>query len=274
MDRFVDVPGGRLFVRSDGQGPPLLLVHASIADLRSWDPIVAGLVSAGFRVIRYDQRGSGRSSTEAVSYSSRDDLLAVLDALGAGRAALVGNSAGGQVSLDTAIERPDRIVAVVGLGTGLSGFEAPLMPEEDELISEMERLEEAEPPDVEAIVDLDLRVWVAGPGQPLERVPAELVTAVAEMDRGANDPTRGRARPIRLSPPAAVRLAELRCPVLAVAGSLDLSDVAKTALHLEANAPRARAIILPDVAHMIAMERPEEVVRLVSAFLGPLRPWS
>jgi 3-oxoadipate enol-lactonase len=274
MERFSDVPGGRLFAIDEGDGPPIVLIHASIADLRSWDDVVPGLLGAGFRAVRYDLRDSGRSQTEDVAFSSRADLVAVLDGLGIGRAALVGNSVGGQIAIDTAIEHPERVVAVVGVGAGLGGFEVPLTPEEDVLIAEMERLAEADEPDVEAIVALDLQVWVAGPGQPLSRVAAGLRDRMAEMDRAANDPGRVRGRPIRLQPPANDRLEELRCPVLAVAGSLDLSDVAPTALHLEANAPRARAVILPDVAHMIGMERPAQLVHLVSTFLGPLRPWT
>jgi pimeloyl-ACP methyl ester carboxylesterase len=58
-----------------------------------------------------------------------------------------------------------------------------------------------------------------------------------------------------------------------VAGLLDVSDVAETALHLEANAPNARAVLLPDVAHMVGMERPAELAEIVLEFLGPLRPW-
>ena len=53
-----------------------------------------------------------------------------------------------------------------------------------------------------------------------------------------------------------------------------LDDVAETALHLSEHAPNARAVLLPDVAHMIAMERPAELAALVTEFLDPLRPWS
>jgi 3-oxoadipate enol-lactonase len=87
----VAVPGGSLHVVEDGAGPPILLVHAGVADLRAWDAMVAPLVAAGYRVIRYDARGYGRSTTEDVAFSPRDDLRAVMDARGADRAALVGN---------------------------------------------------------------------------------------------------------------------------------------------------------------------------------------
>ena len=136
MERFIDVPGGRLFVVDEGGGPPVVLLHAGIVDLRAWDAFVPHLVAGGYRAVRYDARGWGRSTTEEVDYSNRADLVAVLDALGIGRAALVGNSRGGQIAFDTAVEFPDRVVAVVGVGAGLGGFEGQATPEELALFEE------------------------------------------------------------------------------------------------------------------------------------------
>jgi len=273
MERFVDVPGGRLLVVDEGGGPPVVLVHAGIVNLRSWDAFVPHLVEAGFRVVRYDTRGWGRSTTEDVAYSNRADLVAVLDALGFARAALVGNSRGGQIAFDTAVEFPDRIVAVVGIGAGLGGFEGHPTAEETALFDEMERLEEAEPHDLEAIVAINTRLWVDGPGQLAGRAPAWIAGHVRETSRLLAEPGHVFGRPVVLKPPAAERLADLRCPVLAVAGALDVSDVAETALHLQEHAPIAREVVLPDAAHLIAMERPDELAGLIVDFLEPLRPW-
>ncbi len=105
-ERFVDVAGCRLFTVDEGDGPPIVLLHAGVADLRSWDALAPLLVAAGYRVVRYDARGFGRSPTEDVEFSHRADLLAVMDALGIGRTVLVGNSRGGVLAFDTAIETP------------------------------------------------------------------------------------------------------------------------------------------------------------------------
>jgi 3-oxoadipate enol-lactonase len=274
MELLVDMPGGRLFIVDEGFGPPVVLLHAGIADLRAWDALVPHLIAAGHRAVRYDARGWGRSTTDDVDYSNRADVVAVLDALGIGRAALVGNSRGGQIAFDTAIEFPDRVVAVVGVGAGLGGFEGHLTPDELALLDEMERLEEAEPKDADAIAEINVRIWVDGPGQPAGRGPAWIATHVRETCLVLSAPGHVFGRPIRLHPPAAERLADLRCPVLAVAGALDVSDVAETAEHLAAQAPNARAVILPDVAHLVGMERPAELAALVAGFLEPLRPWA
>jgi pimeloyl-ACP methyl ester carboxylesterase len=273
---FLPVPGGRLHVVDEGdpENPAVVLLHAGIADLRAWDAIVPHLTDAGYRVVRYDTRGYGRSTAEDVPFSNRADVLAVLDALGIVQAVLVGNSRGGQIAFDTAIEFPDRVVGVVGVAAGFGGFEGQPTPEELALFDEMDRLESADPPDPDAIVDIDLRVWVDGPGQPTDRVPAALRDKVGLMDRPQYLPGHVYGQPVPLEPNANDRIAELRQPVLAVAGELDVSDVAQTARHLEANAPRARAIVWPDVAHMIGMEVPDRLAAEIVGFLAVLPRWS
>jgi pimeloyl-ACP methyl ester carboxylesterase len=276
IETTVQAPGARLFVMDEGVGsdPPIVLLHAGIADLRSWDALVPLLTAAGYRVIRYDTRGAGRTVSEPVPFSRVDDLFAVMDGLGIGRAPLVGNSMGGSTAFDAAISRPDRIVAVVAVAAGLGGFDGGSTPLEDELFAEMDRRDSAVPPDPEAIADIDIRVWVDGPGQPADRVPAWIRDLVRDMDTVGYGPGHETGDVIRLDPPAAERLSELRCPVLAVAGSLDVSEVAATARHLAANAPDARAVVWDDVAHMIGMEQPDRLVASIVDFLAPLARWS
>ncbi len=273
MERFIDVPGGRLFAVCDGTGPPIVLIHAAIADHRAWDAMVPGLVDAGFRVIRYDYRSFGRSTTDDVEFSDRTDLLAVLDAFGITRAALVGNSRGGQIAISCAIEFPDRVAAVVGVGSGLGGFEGELTPAEAALFEEGDRLEAAGAFDRAAMVELEMGVWVDGPGQPADRVDPAVREAARMMAWALYEPGRVMGRPTRLDPPANDRLSELRCPVLAVAGALDVSVMVQSARRLESAAVNARAVVWPDVAHMIGMEAPDRLNALIVEFLEPLRPW-
>ncbi len=273
---FVPVHGGRLHTVDEGDpsDPPIILLHAGIADLRAWDDMVQPLATEGYRVVRYDARGFGRSTTEDVEYSNRADLIAVLDALGIDRAVLVGNSRGGQIAFDTAIESPGRVAAVVGVGAGLGGFDGDSTPDEMALFERMDALQEAEPVDPGAIADIDVRIWVDGPLQPETRVPSAIREKVRLMDAPQYAPDNVRGRPIPLDPPAAARLSDLRCPVLAIAGELDATSVAQTARHLETNAPDARAVIIPNTAHMIGMEIPDRLAALIAEFLAPLPRWS
>jgi 3-oxoadipate enol-lactonase len=276
----VAAPGATLHVIDEGASdrPPILLLHAGIADSRAWDALAPRLVEAGYRVVRYDRRGFGRTVTEDVEFSNRADLLAVLDALGIGRAVLVGNSQGGQIAFDAAIEHPERVAAVVGVGAGLGGFEGDVTDDEIALFDRSEALEErldaGETDVLDEVLELDVAMWVDGPGQPTDRVPVDIRDLVRAMDREHYDPARVQGRPIPLRPPAAERLADLRAPVLAVAGALDVGEVVATAHHLAAELDQATAVVWPDVAHMIGMEAPDRLAGLIVDFLAPLPRWS
>jgi 3-oxoadipate enol-lactonase len=272
IETFIDVPGGRLRVLTEGEGPPILLVHSAIVDMRSWDAVVPHLVAAGYRVIRYDVRGYGASTAEDIDFSNRADVLAVLDRVGAAQAAVVGNSRGAMIALDTVLESPDRFVAFVWVGGGIGGFDGGATPEEITLYEEGDALESAG--DAVGMADLDIRAWVDGIGQPPTRVPTSIREAVREMDLPLVEPGRVFGKPIPLDPPANERLGSVRVPTLTVVGALDSSGTRASAARLAETVLSGRLITIPDVAHLIGMEVPAELAALIVEFLAPLPRWT
>jgi 3-oxoadipate enol-lactonase len=272
LDTMIDVPGARLRVMADGEGPPILLVHSAIVDMRSWDALIQPLVAAGHRVIRYDIRGYGSSTAEDVEFSNRADVLAVLDAVGAGRVAIVGNSRGAMIALDTILESPERFAAFAWVGGGIGGFDGGATPEEIVLYEEGDALEAAG--DADGMADLDVRAWVDGIGQSPSRVPAALREAVLEMDRPLVEPGRIFGKPIPLAPAANERLDEIHVPTIVVVGALDTSGTRASAARLAAAVPGARLETIPDVAHLIGMEAPDRLAELIVEHLAPLPRWS
>jgi pimeloyl-ACP methyl ester carboxylesterase len=267
----VPVPGGRLHAVAEGEGPPIVLLHAWVADLRAWDPVVPLLVDAGYRAVRFDARGFGSSTTEDVELSHQADLRAVLDAFEIRRAALVGNSRGARTALDTVLETPERAVALTWVGGGIGGFEGGETPEETAIGERIEAIEKAG--DLDGLAELEVQLWVDGPGQPPGRAAHWIREAVREMNRPLLDPEHVWGRPIALDPPANDRLAEIRIPVLAVVGALDTSATLAAAVRLEESVAGARRVVVPDVAHMVGMEVPEQLAGLILDQVRPLGGW-
>jgi non-heme chloroperoxidase len=91
--------GTRLYAKSWGDGPPVVLIHGWPLSGDSWDPISHALAEEGFRAIAYDRRGFGRSDQPSDGYdydTFADDLADVMAAMNASDgAALVGFSMGG-----------------------------------------------------------------------------------------------------------------------------------------------------------------------------------
>ena len=108
------VNGVVLHYEERGSGPPLLLVHGTGTYADIWSPVLDGLARA-YRVIAYDRRGFARSSPAprgGLAEHARD-AAALLNALGASPATVVGWSGGGVFALDLAASFPDCVAALV-----------------------------------------------------------------------------------------------------------------------------------------------------------------
>ena len=108
---FAHRPDARIWWDQSGTGDPILLImgHAYGADM--WHRTAPEL-AASYRVIRFDNRGAGRSSDPPGPYSvplMAEDALAVLDAASAASAHVYGVSLGGAVALQLALDHPGRV---------------------------------------------------------------------------------------------------------------------------------------------------------------------
>lgn len=159
---------------------------------------------------------------------------------------------------------------MVAIGSIVPDWWPGMTPEEETVEAELDRIGESR--DLDALADAEVCVWVDGPGQPTDRVPADIRELVREMDRAIMDDEE-YGPPIPLEPPAAEQLDRLTMPVLAVCGQLDFSYHIKSAEYLGTNAPHGRAVIMPGVAHMVGLEAPEELGTLITEFLAPLPRW-
>src|SRR3954470_4437004 len=263
---YVEFPGSRIYYEVDGDGPALTFVHAGVAHLRMWDAQVEAFKDR-YTVVRYDERGFGKTITEDVPYSNFDDLRRVLDHVGVERTHLVGNSRGGMIGLDFALEYPERVTSLVLVVSGTSGFDND-DPALTPMFEEMDRLWNAK--DYERAVELETQMWTDGPGQPTTRVDPDVRRRMVEWNM-ENARAEQEAEQIqRLDPPAAGRLGEVKIPTLVIWGKLDTSETNAAGEKLAAEIPGAQTHVFPDVAHMVSLEKRAEFNRLLAEFLADI----
>ena len=264
-------PGGRtasgLAFDDEGSGEPIVLVHAGVADRRMWAPLVPAL-AVDHRVIRADARGFGESLPPTGPWAHHTDLLELLDELLIARAHVVGASMGAGVAVEAALARPEAVASGVLVARGGALFaEAPaeLRPVWAAVVDALDR------GDLDGAVEVNLRAWVDGPGRSAETVDPEVRAFVGRMQREAFELPEWDAEAApehELSPPAAGRFAELRCPVLVIVGEEDQPAVIATAERIATEAPDARLAVWPGTAHMLTLERPDAFADVVRAFLA------
>jgi 3-oxoadipate enol-lactonase len=236
-----------------------------------WEPQWETFARA-YRVLRYDLRGFGRSPIGPGRFSHARDLLELLDVHAVDRASLVGVSMGGRVALEVALARPELVTALVLVGSGLPGHDWSGSEEMEAADAEEEAA--LEKGDLDAAVEVALRVWVDGPRRSPEDVDPEVRERVGEMQRRAYElqlPVWETAGEELLVPEVAERLGEIRAPTLVVVGEEDVPDIHAIATRLAREIPGARSGSIADTAHVPSVERPREFDELVLPFLETAR---
>lgn len=257
------VNGAELYYEVSGVGEPLVLVHAGISDSRMWDAQFEPFARR-YRTIRYDMRGFGLSPMVGGPYSHHADLRALLDALDVERASLVGCSMGGGAVIDFALENPQRVEALVLVGSAVGGFEFDEgTPEEwDELVAADGA------GDLERVSELEVRMWVDGP----RRGPDAVDPAVRDLVRGMNfialeNEALQLGEELEPDKPAFSRLSQIQAPTLVLVGEEDRPRTLAASDLLVRELPDARKTVVAGTAHLPNMERPEEFNGLVLNFL-------
>lgn len=243
-----------------GSGPPVLLMHEGIGDRSSWDGLLPEF-AAEFTAIRFDHRGFGDSDDPPEGYSAVGDCLAVLDAAGAERAALIGVSMSGEVALDLALEHPERVEALLLVAATPSGWE----PHQSLLDAYAEAEAHYERGDLDGVNEVEMQIWLDGIGRG-EPVDQAVRARVAAVNRRLLDRQDEMPEPVGLDVPAMERLEELRAPALVVTGPHDQPSVLAGAAHV-AEATGADTAEIAGAAHLPHLERPGEFASVALPFL-------
>jgi pimeloyl-ACP methyl ester carboxylesterase len=268
QESWVVHQSARLPVSEVGTGLPLVFIHAGVADRRSWYDVMA-IVGAGRRAVAYDRRGYGESVYEPETFSPVDDLRAVLDDRGIGRAVLVGCSNGGQIAYEAAFRLPDRVAALVLVDSAPQG--APmgdLGPALEELVAAIDEADEAG--DLDRVNELEAHLWLDGPEAPAGRVTGPPRELFMDMNGRAL-----RAEPVgddESMNETWDRLADVAVPTLVIVGSLDLPHIVDRARTMADVIPDAELMVIDDAAHLPMLEHPTLVATRLLDFTARLAP--
>ncbi|MFF2145371.1 alpha/beta fold hydrolase [Kitasatospora sp. NPDC058190] len=257
---------GLLAYRDEGprEGEALVLLHSVFVDHSQFDNLIPGLVALGYRVVAPDARGHGRSANASGPFRNADDLADLLRHLELRQVALVGVSMGAMIAVDTAIEHPELVRALVVSGRGLG--EPDLTDAWSAGTAERQGAALAAG-DLPGYLDGFLQ-WIAGPARSLDEVDPAIVAHVREMAlrtlmKHTPDEPDHRV-PVE---DLAARAKEIAVPVLAINGALDAPGLLATADELIRAVPDGRTVLLPGVGHYTTQEAPQEFTRVLVDFL-------
>lgn len=264
---FLNVDGHRLFYRSEGTGLPVIGIPGFGGNVREWDEAFAHLRN-DFSLTVVDPLGAGLSDRPwEADYSHPAQarrLFALMDALNIERAHVIGHSWGANIAVHMALIHPERVQRLVLL---TPGFFRPTSFPMAKLLLRVPPIRRAVRVGIHLTNDLERRIATnyVDPG----RAPPDLV----ERWRPAMETPRwadAYILPLRDSGPNDVRhrLTELRMPIQIIFAEEDRVFAPRSQLaRTRAAFPKARIQVIPDAAHHVLIERPDEVYGRVREFL-------
>ena len=276
--KFITVDGVQVHYKTVGEGETvLILLHGFGAGEFTWQEVIVPLSEYGM-VVAYDRPGFGLTErplpgqwTGTNPYSSGfqpELLVGLMDSLGIERAVLVGNSAGGNVAAQTALDYPDRVqglmlvdASIYGHGSAEemveAGLSLPVFQNVGPLIARFATL-------------VGTRFADGAWHEPAKLSPEMRAKYQSQLQADHWDYGFWEAGRVGLPDDLSRRLAELNLPVLVITGDNDFVVPTENSIRLAAELPDARLAILSNCGHVPNEECPSQFLAAVSGYMGDL----
>lgn len=262
------VNGVELVYELHGTGEPLVLIHGAQGD-RSMFFGLTPVFAQRFRVLTFDQRGSGESDKPDMAYSIAllaDDTAALMDHVGFASAHIIGVSMGGMIAQELALRHPHKVRSLV-LGCTTPGG----------------------PRAVRLGGDAFARAYTATPLSPEERGRAlaeaaftkgyierhpEVIAALVEARRHRPLDPEALARRLQAAYTHDTydRLPQIACPTLVITGKDDMLISWENSRLLAERIPGAALVVLAPAGHVFWVEQAEQAQSAILSFLSALPP--
>ncbi|MFC1724449.1 alpha/beta fold hydrolase [candidate division KSB1 bacterium] len=256
---FIDVKDGRIYYETAGKGDVIVLVHDGSLHNATWDGQFLAFAE-NYKVIRYDRRGYGKSTWPETPFSNVEDLNSVFKFFNVEKAAVMGMSAGGGLSIDFTLEYPNKVTALVLVGAVVSGYGYT-----PHFLSRGGRIDATYFPNPEKLINYmfkeDPYTIYFKNKEAKEKALKLMLKNPHNYDFRKNRFSRG---PKRLALGA---LGEIKVPTLIVVGEYDIPDVHAHAGAIEAGIKNSERVVVKNSAHLVPLEKPEVFNRLALSFL-------
>lgn len=257
---WVDVDGGRLYVRSSGSGSPIVMVHGWSLDHRIFGSQLQPL-SRLHRVITYDRRGFGVSEAAPDLEREAEDAAAIIAALELGPVHLLGMSQGARIALRFAVSHAGLVRSLMLQGPAVDGLDVPESPAERIPLDTYAQLARA------GRMNEVRRRWLAHPMMALDEGlddARRLLREIIRTWRGADLLDYGQRE--RRGVDLLGQLTKFEFPCLLLTGAHETAARRAHARKLLELIPDCREVIMPASGHLSNLSEPRLYNRCVTEF--------
>jgi pimeloyl-ACP methyl ester carboxylesterase len=245
---YVDVNGLHMYYETHGTGSPLVLLHGGVMTIDLNFATLIPALAKTYQVIAVEMQGHGRTANIDRAFAPvhfAGDIVGLLDHLGIDRAHVLGHSFGGAVTLELAVNHPDRVRSIVPISASvrIEGMHPDVM--DPSKFATSDRM-----PTAQDFAEMRAAYERLSPH------PDQFDEFIAKMGGSAHD----------LEGWTDEQLAGITAPTLIVQGDNDFVTVEHAAL-MQQLIPGAKLAVLPDTTHMQVTRRADYLVPMLANFL-------
>ena len=252
-----------IYYEVHGEGPPLLLIQGYSGSSADWMPEIIQGFEDEFKVVIFDNRGTGRSGKPDIEYSTEvmaDDAARLMESIGIKEAHVLGLSMGGAIAQEMAISHPERVRGLVLCSTSCSVKNIIGASEEFwDVIESVARgdLSKMSP---------ELILASYSPGY-LEANRERILENMAAGEHPTPPVGLIRQAQATLKYDSCERLPDIEAPCLVMVGELDVIAPPENSRVLAERIPHARLEVFENTAHLFLYEITDVAVPKIIDFL-------
>jgi 3-oxoadipate enol-lactonase len=258
------INGVELAYELRGAGAPLVMIHGAQGD----QTMFAGLAAAfagNYRVLTFDQRGSGLSEKPDMPYSMAmlaDDTAALMDHLGIAAAPIIGVSMGGMIAQEFALRHPQKVRSLI-LGCTTPGGPKAIRRDGTALANAYSTKPMTAEERGKALAE-------AAFSQSYLAAHPEIIASMIESrrQRPIDSTAFGHRMKAAGEHNTYERLGQIRCPTLVITGKDDALIAWENSQVLAEHIPGARLVVLEPAGHCFWMEQPAQTHDAITRFLS------
>ncbi|MFB0562457.1 MAG: alpha/beta fold hydrolase [Candidatus Lokiarchaeia archaeon] len=255
-----------MYYEIHGEGFPLVMIMGLGGPSAAWEKYIIDKFSEKFKVIIFDNRGTGHSDVPEEYYTIEmlaDDTAGLMTALNVSRAHVLGLSMGGMIAIEFALKYPDRLGKLILCCT--SGGASRFVPPKSDIMQDLTGLMSGEP---EEVMKTALRILY--PEEFIAQNPDRIEEFFQEMRKSnISYSPEGTKRQLGgiMGFDAHDRLYTIKKPTLIIAGKKDVLVPYENSQILAEEIPGSKLVLFDDAGHGLYSQKREEFCQIVLDFL-------
>lgn len=241
-----------------GEGYPLVMIMGYSGTMDMWDPNVIDALSAYYKVIVFDNRGMGKTTTGTRNFTIEqfaDDTAGLMDALAIDQAHVLGWSMGTEIAQELTLRHPEKVNKLILYAADCRLDMFPLSPETEEMLIDPHLSNEAL---LSVLFPLD---WLESHRDYIYQVFSSVTETSSEVN------IEKQTEAMRNWEGCCDRLSLITCPTLFITGTEDISTLPDNSRMMVNEIPNAKLVQIEGGGHGVMYQHPAEFAKVVLDFL-------